>query len=130
MGVVTVKNTTRMTHEVTVDGHTFLTDEPGPDGDDLGPDAHELALAALGSCQAVTLRLYCERKGWTLGDVTVTVTNERLKGGGERIESRMTATGTLDEEQRARLEEIMGRCPISRLLKGQPELIETLELSN
>lgn len=129
MGVVTVRNKTRMTHEVTVDDHTFLTDEPGPDWDDLGPDAHELALAALGSCQAITLRLYCDRKGWDLGDVTVTVTNERLKGGGERIESHMTATGPLDEEQRARLEEIMGRCPISKLLKGQPELVETFELA-
>jgi putative redox protein len=88
-----------------------------------------LALAALGGCQAITLRLYCDRKGWDLGDVTVTVTNERLKGGGERIESRMTATGPLDENQRQRLEEIMGRCPISKLLKGQPELIETFELA-
>ena len=129
MGVVTVKNTTRLTHEVTVDGHAFLTDEPGPDWDDAGPDPHELALAALGGCQAITLRLYCDRKGWDLGDVTVTVTNERLKGGGERIESRMTATGPLDEDQRQRLEEIMGRCPISKLLKGQPELIETFELA-
>jgi putative redox protein len=130
MGTVVVRNKTKLIHEISVDGHTWLTDEPEPVGDNAGPDGHELLLAGLGSCQAITLRLYCERKGWDLGEVTVTVTNERIGNGIERIESHMTATGKLDEEQRQRLEEIMGRCPISKLIKSQPEMIETFTLNN
>jgi putative redox protein len=125
MGTVIVTNKTKLIHQISVDGHTLLSDEPEPVGDDGGPDPHELLLAGLGSCQAITLRLYCERKGWDLGEVTVTVTNERIGTGIERIESHMTATGALDEEQRQRLKEVMGRCPISKLLKIQPEIIET-----
>jgi putative redox protein len=128
MGTVVVTNKTKLVHEITVDGHTLLTDEPEPIGENAGPDAHELLLAGLGSCQAITLRLYCERKGWELGEVTVTVSTERLGNGIERITSHMTATGDLDEEQRERLEVIMGRCPISKLLKSQPEMVESFSL--
>jgi putative redox protein len=128
MGTVVVRNKTKLVHEISVDGHTLLTDEPEPEGDDEGLDPHELLLAGLASCQAITLRLYCERKGWELGEVVVTVTTERVGNGLERIQSHMTATGDLDEEQRERLEMIMGRCPISKILKSQPEIIETFAL--
>ncbi len=128
MGIVVVKNKSKLIHEISVDGHTLLTDEPEPVGNNAGPDAHELLLAGLGSCQAITLRLYCERKGWDLGEVTVTLTINRLSNGTERVESHMTVTGDLDEEQRQRLEGIMGRCPVSKLIKSRPELIETLSL--
>ena len=128
MGTVIVRNKTKLVHEVEVDGHVLLSDEPEPDGDDVGTDPHELMLAGLGACQAITLRLHCDRKGWNLGEVTVTLRNERVGNGTERITSHMTATGDLTEEQRQRLEEIMGRCPISKLLKSQPEMIETLSL--
>ena len=50
---------------------------------------------------------------------------QQVANGIERIESHMTATGALDEEQRQRLKEVMGRCPISKLLKIQPEMVET-----
>jgi putative redox protein len=124
-----VKNKVGLAHEITVDGHRLIADEPEPEGHDEGPDPHELMMASLGACQAVTLRMYCNRKGWDLGDVVVTVTNERLDDGSERIDSHITATGRLDEEQRQRLEEIMGRCPISRLLKGTPHMTDRLELT-
>ena len=126
---VVVTNKTGLVHEIVVDGHTLISDEPEPEGHDEGPDPHELMMASLGSCQAITLRMYCNRKGWDLGDLVVTITNERLDDGSERIDSRITATGRLDEEQRQRLEEIIGRCPISRLLKGTPHITEHLELS-
>ena len=128
MGTVLVTNKTKLVHEISVDGHTLLTDEPEPIGENEGPDAHELLLAGLGSCQAITLRLYCERKGWDLGEVSVTLTTERIGNGIERIESHMTASGDLDEEQRQRLEDIMSRCPVSKLIKSQPEVIETFTL--
>lgn len=129
MRTLTVTSKGGMLHEITVDGHTFVSDEPAPDGNDEGPDPHELMMASLGSCQAITLRLYCNRKGWDLGDVTVTVTNERLDDGNERIESHATATGNLDEEQRQRLQEIMGRCPVARLLRGSPIMVDTFEVA-
>jgi putative redox protein len=125
MGTVIVTNKPKLIHEISVDGHTLLSDEPEPLGDDEGLDPHELLLAGLGSCQAITLRLYCQRRGWDLGEVTVTVTTERIGASIERIESHITATGDLDEEQRRRLKEVMGRCPISKLLKIPPEIIET-----
>ena len=124
---VVIKNKTGLAHEITVDGHTLLSDEPAPEGQDAGPDPHELLLASLGACQAITLRLYCNRKGWDLGDLTVTVTNERLPDGNERIDSRIVATGALDEEQRHRLQDIMGRCPVARLLKGTPQTTERFD---
>ena len=129
MRTLTVRNKRGMLHEIVVDGHTFLSDEPEPEGHDEGPDPHELMMAALGSCQAITLRLYCNRKGWDLGDLTVTITNERLPDGNERIDSHIAATGNLDERQRARLEQIMGRCPISKLLRGQSVMSDILELA-
>ena len=129
MRTLTIKSKSGMLHEISVDGHTFVSDEPKPDGHDEGPDPHELMMASLGACQAITLRLYCNRKGWDLGDLTVTVLNERLDDGNERIESHITSTGKLDEEQRQRLEEIMGRCPVSKLLKGSPVMVETFALA-
>jgi putative redox protein len=128
MGTVVVRNKTNVVHEIEVDGHLLLSDEPQPDGDDTGPDPHELMLAALGACQAITLRLYCTRKGWDLGEVTVTLSNECDSRGIERITSKMTATGNLSEEQRLRLQDVMSRCPLSKLLKSQPEMTETFSL--
>ena len=129
MATVTVKSTTGLVHEIVGGNHTILGDEGPPEGDDAGMNAHELVLAALGSCQAITLRLYAGRKGWDLGEVTVQLSSERIGNGKEHVESHITSTGTLDEEQRQRLEEIAGRCPISKLLKNPPELVETFTLA-
>lgn len=128
MATVSVKSTRELVHEITCGKHTFLSDEAPPEGGDDGMDAHQLMLAALGSCQAITLRLYAQRKGWDLGEVTVQLTSERIGNGKEHLESHITSTGDLDEEQRRRLEEIAGRCPISKLLKNPPDLIETFTL--
>ncbi len=128
MATVTVKSTHGLVHEIVAGKHTILGDEAPPEGDDAGMDAHQLVLAALGSCQAITLRLYADRKGWDLGEVTVQLTSERIGNGKEHLESHITSTGDLDEEQRERLEEIAGRCPISKLLKNPPELVETFRL--
>ena len=128
MATITVKSTHGLVHEVTGGKHTLLSDEPPPAGEGGGMDAHQLMLAALGSCQAITLRLYAQRKGWDLGEITVRLTSERIGNGKEHLESHITSTGDLDDEQRQRLEEIASRCPISKLLKNPPDLIETLTL--
>ena len=53
--------------EITAGPHRFLADEPVPlGGTGTGPTPYELLLGALGSCMAMTLRMYADRKRWPL----------------------------------------------------------------
>jgi len=109
--------------------HTFITDEPlEVGGEDAGPDPYTLLLAALGSCIAMTVRLYARRKEWPLERVTVRLRQNRIhakdcaecvnltEGYVHRIERAVTFEGNLSEEQRARLQEIAHKCPVHKTL--------------
>lgn len=108
----------KLAQDVEVAEHRIRSDEePQKGGEDTGATPHELLLAALGSCTAMTLKAYAERKGWPLADVKVTLNGEN--GEGAYIISRQIAlAGDLDAEQRQRLLEIADKCPIHRTLKG------------
>ena len=46
--------------------HLMADEPPALGGDDAGPTPFELILTGLGSCKAITLQMYAERKGWDL----------------------------------------------------------------
>lgn len=46
---VTIKSLEGLQQQVVAGKHTFISDEPGDEGDDRGPTPTELVLAALGS---------------------------------------------------------------------------------
>ncbi len=111
--------------------HTFITDEPlEGGGEDAGPDPYTLLLAALGSCIAMTVRLYARRKEWPLERVTVRLRQKRIhaqdcaecvnapEGYVHRIERSVTFEGNLSEEQHARLQEIAHKCPVHKTLSS------------
>ncbi len=102
----------------------FTADEPpAVGGDDAGPAPFEWVLAGLGACKAMTLKMYAERKGWNLNQVTVDLTYEA--GRGENlIAASLTLEGDLDDEQRQRLREISNRCPVHKFLTA-PVPIQT-----
>jgi putative redox protein len=108
----------KLAQDVEVGGHRIRSDEEVEKrGEDTGATPHELLLAALGSCTAMTLKVYAERKGWPLEDVKVTLT--AVNGEGAYIITRQVALdGHLDEEQRTRLLEIADKCPVHRTLSG------------
>ena len=104
--------------DVQVGGHRFRSDEPvEKGGDDTGASPHELLLAALGSCTAMTLKVYAERKGWPLRDVRVSLDGAHTDAGFV-INRRLTLDGELDAEQRQRLIEIAEKCPVHKTLTG------------
>jgi putative redox protein len=78
---------------------------------------HELLLAALGSCTALTLKAYADRKAWPLRDVRVTLTGAHTEAGFV-ITRHLVLDGDLDAEQRHRLVEIAGKCPVHKTLVG------------
>ncbi len=64
----------------------------------------------------MTVRLYAERKGWRLDRIEARLTRTPAAGRIEAIAVELLLGGDLDEERRARLGEIAGRCPVHRTL--------------
>lgn len=107
---------------ITIRHHHLLADEPlEAGGEDRAPNPTELLLGALGSCVAMTLKMYAGRKGWDLGDVTVALSG-RDDSGVFVVERKLGFTAPLSDEQRQRLTEIAGRCPVSRRITGPVEI--------
>jgi putative redox protein len=100
-----------------------LTVDEGRDlgGEDSGPTPSELLLGALASCVAITLKMYAGRKGWDLRHVSVDVSG-RDDNGVYVIDRALTLTGELTAEQRERLTDIAGKCPVSKRLMGPVEI--------
>ena len=108
----------KLAQDVEVAGHRIHSDEEvEKGGEDTGATPHELLLAALGSCTAMTLKVYSERKGWALRDLRVTL-NAANADGGYVISRQLAIDGDLDAEQRQRLLEIADRCPVHKTLSG------------
>ena len=108
----------KFAQDIQVAGHRLRADEEAEKGgDNTGPAPHELLLAALGSCTAMTLKVYADRKGWPLRNVRVTL-NGASGETGFTITRQLQIDGDLDQEQRQRLLEIADKCPVHKTLAG------------
>jgi len=128
MAEVIVSSVGYLKQQITDGTHTFFADEPlEAGGNHSGPDPYSLLLGALGACTAMTLQIYARRKGWPLEQVEVSLKHSRIhaadcddcvatQGKIERIERYIWLSGTLNDEQRARLLEIAERCPVHKTL--------------
>lgn len=120
--------------DISVRGHELVSDEPFTlGGEDLGPTPYELLAAALGSCAAMTLRMYADRKQLPLEAVTVWVKHEKRPtaspGHRDVFHTQIELAGELGEHDRRRLLEIAERCPVHRTLKDGAEMLTELAVN-
>lgn len=116
------------TNSVSNGRHLYLADEPESFGSaDLGPTPYEYLCAALGACTSITLRMFADRKGWSVENIAVNVTHAKaIHGDGIKRDvftREVTLTGELDEAQRARMIEIANKCPVHRTLEAGSDVI-------
>ena len=136
--IVTTASRGKFAVEITTGTSHLVADEPlSAGGDNLGPSPHELLLAGLGACTAMTLRLYAQRKGIVLDGMSVSLSRRKLKaadcpdcvstdGEIEEITRTITLPPALDDTTRQRLLEIANKCPVHRTLMGEIKIRSSL----
>ncbi|KUO53977.1 MAG: hydrolase, partial [Sphingomonadales bacterium BRH_c3] len=132
-GVVVQTGNGKFGTEVHTVSHRFVADEPASfGGDDSGPTPYDLLLAALGTCTAMTMKMYADRKQWPFAGARVHLTHQRdhavdcdhcqKEGEGVQIQAlyrKIELLGSeLSGEQREKLMEIADKCPVHRTLEG------------
>jgi putative redox protein len=117
--------------EVVTGRHRLLADEPeSAGGSDAGPDPYNYLLTSLGVCTSMTVGLYARRKNFPLQTITVSLWRSRIhakdceecetkEGMLDRIDVEIELTGSLSAEQRGKLMEIAGKCPVHRTLTSE-----------
>nr|WP_068890511.1 OsmC family protein [Pedobacter panaciterrae] len=108
-------------------GHFIYSDEPESiGGTDEGMTPGALLLASLGSCTAITVRMYADRKLYNLDAIKIelAICDEKDMSKETTITRKIELIGTLTEEERKRLMQIADKCPIHKILSN-PIKIET-----
>ncbi len=109
--------------DMDVSGFALQGDEPvASGGAGLAPAPYDYLLAALGECTAMTVRWYALQKQWPVENVDVSLTHHK-DGKQDVFTKTITITGdALTAEQRTKLIEIAGKCPVQRTLEGTPRI--------
>ena len=113
---------------ITTTHHTITADHFDPDlGPPDAPDPFDYLYSALASCVLITIRMYASRKGWSLERAELALTPTRdFPKPVESIALALTLQGDLTDDQRARIADIAGRCPVHRTLEHPLAITTTL----
>ena len=131
MASIKIRNSEGYKSEIYTKRHLFFADEPADQGGtDEGANPYELLLSALGSCKAITMRMYAQRKDFPLNDIEIDLSHyknhaedckdcESKEGKIDTIDVNIKFTGDLSEDQISRLIEISNKCPVHKTLSSE-----------
>ena len=129
MTTVTADLTTGYAVELRAGDHVWHADEPESlGGADTGPNPYELLLSSVAACTAITISMYCKRKGWALHSVSARYHFDKIhaddcddceaevEGRIERVRSEIFIEGDFDDAARERLAQIAQKCPVHKTI--------------
>jgi uncharacterized OsmC-like protein len=93
-------------------------------GADGGPSPVELLAGSLGACIAMMVQSYCDRHGYTDGDVGVSLTLELADSpkrvGGIVVDVELPADVPADK--REVIQRMAEKCPVHETLRNAPQM--------
>lgn len=123
---ITELDRSRYKTKVYAGGHFIYADEPTElGGTDEGMNPGALLLASLGSCTAITIRMYADRKEIPLESIKIelAICKEEEMSKETTISRKIEFTGDLNDEHRERLMIIADKCPIHTLLSNPIKIL-------
>lgn len=125
---------------LTAGDHGLIADEPKniDGGADQGPDPYDYLLMSLGSCTAMTVKMYARKNDFPLKDLFLELKHHKLhekdcenceKEGSkiDTIEIELITEGDLDEKQIDKLLDISKKCPVHRTLMSDISIESKIE---
>jgi putative redox protein len=115
--------------------HHLRADEPESyGGTDRGPSPYQLVAAGLGACTTMTIRMYARRKRMALDHVAVDVTHDRVHAQDagtagtplDQFTRVVRLRGALSPQDRQKLLEIAGKCPVHKMLERGAQVVTDL----
>lgn len=113
---------------VRVDGHTFAADvSPQLGGQGSAPSPHDYFDASLATCKALTALIYAKGRGIALDAVEVEVERDDSQERRGTYVLRLTVAllGALSDEEKAKVQDAITRCPVHKLMTTTTVQIET-----
>ena len=96
----------------------FISDEPvNSGGQEAGPSPFELLASSLASCTVITLRMYVNRKQWTIDEISADV-NITQVDSRTYFKCIVSLKGEADDAMRNRLLQIAKTCPVHKILSN------------
>lgn len=118
--------------------HEMVADEPkSSGGTNRGPDPYGLLASSLGACTVMTINMYARHKELPVERVTCEVSHRKIhaadceeceteSGKVDELVRHITIEGDLTDEQRQRMLQIAGRCPVHQTLKSEIRMHDEL----
>lgn len=99
-------------------------------GQASAPGAHDYFEMSLAACKALTAAVYAKARGIALDRVEVHVERDdsRERKGTYLLRVKLAFFGALSEAEKHKLHEIVGRCPIHKLMTTTTIEVETAPL--
>ena len=125
MDLITVTKAQGTGFDIRVRGHDVASDMSEKDGGrDAGPSPVELFAGSLGACIAMMVQGYCQRHGYTDGDVGVSLTLELADApkrvGGIVVDVELPED--VPQDKRDAIRRMAERCPVHETLKDPPRV--------
>ncbi|MGB0897375.1 MAG: OsmC family protein [Flavobacteriaceae bacterium] len=124
--VKTVLSNTGYKAQSNARGQMIEMDRPIVDGgENTAPTPIEYLLAAIGGCVSMTIRVYANQVGWSLGEVTVNVFQKNKltsKGLTTILIEEISFENEVTQEQKQQLLIVASECPVAKLLKGETQI--------